>query len=107
MAVVVSDNRIQIERLELGPWGTNAYVIICRQTGDSVLVDAPADASTIMKRLQDTNPKHILLTHNHADHLGAFSELRSKLKVPVAIHALATRNLPSPPEMLLCDGDTV
>ncbi len=107
MAVVVSDNRIQIERLELGPWGTNAYVIICRQTGDSVLVDAPADASTIMKRLQDTNPKHILLTHNHMDHIGALSELRSRLKVPLAAHVADTAGLPSPPQMLLDDGDVV
>jgi len=29
MAVVVKDDDIQIERLELGPWGTNAYIIIC------------------------------------------------------------------------------
>ena len=54
MVVVVKDNKNQIERLELGPWGTNAYVIICRQTRDSVLIDAPADANTILERLKDT-----------------------------------------------------
>jgi len=107
MVVVVKDNNIQIERLQLGPWGTNAYVIICRQTGDSVLIDAPVDASTIMKRLKGTNPKYILLTHNHMDHLGALSELRSKLKVPLTVHAADSTRLPSPPEMLLSDGDTV
>ena len=107
MVVVVKDNNIQIERLELGPWGTNAYIIICLQTGNSVLIDAPADASAIMKRLQGTNPKYILLTHNHMDHIGALSELRSKLKVPLAAHAADSTSLPSPPEILLNDGDTV
>jgi len=107
MVVVVKDNDIQIERLELGPWGTNAYIIICLQMGNSVLIDAPADASTIMKRLQGTNPKYILLTHNHMDHIGALSELRSKLKVPLAAHASDAKSLPSPPEMLLNDGDVV
>ena len=107
MVVVVKDNNIQIERLELRPWGTNAYIVICLQTRDSVLIDAPGDASTIMKRLKGTNPKYILLTHNHMDHLGALSELQSKLKVPVAAHASDAKSLPSPPEMLLSDGDTV
>ena len=107
MVVVVKDDDIQIERLELGPWGTNAYIIICLQTGNSVLIDTPADASTIMERLKGTNPKYILLTHNHMDHLGALSELRSKLKVPLAAHASDAKSLPSPPEMLLNDGDVV
>jgi len=41
------------------------------------------------------------------DHIGALSELRSKLKVPLAAHAADSTRLPSPPEMLLNDGDVV
>ncbi len=107
MVVVVKDDNIQIEKLELGPFGTNAYVVICRQTEDSVLIDTPADASKIMERLEGTNPRYILLTHNHMDHLGALSELQAKLKVPLAAHAADINNLPSLPELLLNDGDTV
>ena len=107
MLVVVKDHDIQIEKLELGPFGTNAYIVVCQKTRDSVLIDTPADASTIMDRLKGTNPKYILLTHNHMDHLGAFSELRSRLKVPIAAYASDAKNLPSPPEMLLSDGDTI
>ncbi len=107
MAVVVKDDNVQIERLELGPWGTNAYIVICLQTGNSLVIDIPAEASTIMEKLQRTNPKYILLTHNHMDHIGALSELRSKLKVPLAAHAADSAKLPSPPEMLLKDGDVV
>ncbi len=107
MAIVVKDDDIQIERLELGPFGTNAYIAICQKTRDSVLIDAPAESNTIMDRLKSTNPKYILLTHNHMDHIGALAELRVRLKVPLAAHALDAKNLPSPPEMLLSDGDTV
>ena len=107
MVVVAKDDDIQIERLELGPFGTNAYIVVCQKTRDSVLIDTPADASTIMDRLKGTNPKYILLTHNHMDHLGAFSELRSRLKVPIAAYASDAKNLPSPPEMVLSDGDTI
>ena len=107
MTIVVEDDAIQIERLELGPFGTNAYIVICRKTQDSVLIDAPAEANIIMDRLKSTNPKYILLTHNHMDHIGALAELQAGLKVPLAAHALDAGNLPSPPEMLLNDGDTV
>jgi glyoxylase-like metal-dependent hydrolase (beta-lactamase superfamily II) len=107
MVVVAKDENIQIEKLELGPFGTNAYVLVCRATGDSVLVDTPAEANKIVERLKGTNPRYILITHNHMDHLGAFSELKSKLGVPVAAHPLDAKKLPSPPDILLNDGDTV
>lgn len=107
MVTVAKDDHIQIDRLEVGPFGTNAYVLVCRATGDSVLVDTPAEANKIIERLKGTNPRYILITHNHMDHLGAFSELKARLGVPVAVHPLDAKKLPSPPEMLLNDGDTV
>ena len=107
MVVVAKDEDIQIERLELGPFGTNAYIVVCQKTRHSVLIDTPAEANIIIDRLHGTNPRYILLTHNHMDHLGALAELHSKLKIPLATHASDTGNLPSPPEILLNDGDTV
>ena len=107
MVVVAKDDAIQIERLELGPFGTNSYIVICQKTWDSVLIDVPAESNTIMDRLKSTNLKYILLTHNHMDHIGALAELQAGLKVPLAAHALDAGNLPSPPEMLLSDGDIV
>ena len=107
MAIVVKDDSIQIEKLKLGPFDTNAYVLTCRQTEDSVIVDAPAEANTIIESLKGTNPRYILLTHNHMDHIGALSELRSKLRIPLATHAADSVNLSSPPEIQLKDGDVV
>ena len=107
MAIMVKDDDVQIERLELGTFGTNAYIVICQKTRDSVLIEAPGEAGTIMDRLQGTNPRYILLTHNHMDHTGALAEIHSKLKVPLAVHSLDAGNLPSPPEMRLNDGDTI
>ena len=107
MVVIARDDNIQIERLELGPFGTNAYIVICRKTLDSVLIDAPAEADTIIDRLKGTTPRYILLTHNHMDHIGALAELRSKLKIPLAAHASDSGNLPSPPKILLNGGNTI
>jgi glyoxylase-like metal-dependent hydrolase (beta-lactamase superfamily II) len=98
---------VQVERIELGPWKTNAYIVTCLKTKNSVLVDAPADAEEILTRLERTSPQYILLTHNHLDHLGALSEVRSRLKIPLGIHAADAKKLLPPPERLLNDGDVL
>ena len=107
MVIVAKDDNIQIEKLELGFFGTNAYVLTCQKSGDSVVVDAPAEADKIMEKLKGTNPKYILLTHNHMDHISALAELRSKMRVPLAAHNADGKALPSPPEVQLNDGDLV
>ena len=107
MVNVEKDDRIRIEKLELGPFGTNAYILTCRQTGASVLVDAPGEAGKILAQLKGTDPKYILMTHNHMDHTGALAEVKSALNVPIAAHRDDAGNLPLQPDLLLSDGDVV
>lgn len=105
--IVAEDRDIHIEKLELGPFGTNAYIVVCMRTRESVVVDAPADADMIMDRLQGTKPRYVLLTHGHMDHTGALTQLRTELSVPLGVHAADAESLRPPPEMLLNDGDVV
>ena len=107
MVNMVKDDNIQIEKLELGPYGTNAYILVCRQTGASVLVDAPGEAGKILVQLKGTDPKYILMTHNHMDHTGALAEVKSALNVPIAAHCDDAGNLPLQPDLLLNDGDVI
>ena len=106
MAIVAEDGNIRIIQLDVaGTIVSNAYLLVCQKTGDSALVDTPGDAGKLLEQLKGTNPRYVLITHNHFDHLMAFDEVRSKLQVPVAAHPLDA--LPSPPDVLLNDGDTV
>lgn len=107
MTTVAKDDRIQIERLELGPYGTNAYVLICRHTSESVIVDVPGEAPKLLEVLKGTTPRYILITHNHMDHTGALVELKSALGVPVAVHADDAGRLPTAADQLLNDGDII
>jgi glyoxylase-like metal-dependent hydrolase (beta-lactamase superfamily II) len=107
MPTVEKDDRIQIDLLEIAPFGTNAYVVICRTTGDCVLIDAPGESKRIEQALKGINPKYIMMTHSHIDHVGALSELKSSLGIPVAAHTSDAHNLPSRPDILLSDGDEV
>jgi len=104
---VVQDNAVMIIRLELGPFGTNAYIVVCQATLDSVVVDVPGETDEILRQLANTNPKYILITHNHFDHVVELDKLKARLKVPVAVHPLDAGGLPSRPDMELKDGDTI
>ena len=107
MTTVVNNERMQIERLELGPFGTNSYILICQETNASVVVDAPGEARMVVERLRETQPQYILMTHDHFDHIGGLVELRSALEVPVAAHLADANNLPLEPDLLLNDGDEI
>ncbi len=107
MTIVAEDDIIMIEKFELGPFGTNAYIVTCRVSRYSALIDAPAEENIIKDKLKNTIPQYILLTHNHMDHTGALSQLRAELKIPLAAHDSDARNLTPPAEILLNNGDTV
>lgn len=107
MAIIVKDEYIQIDRLELGPFGTNSYILICQKTNESVVVDAPGEAGMVVERLKKTQPKYILMTHDHFDHIGGLVELRSALEIPVAAHLADANDLPLEPNLLLNDGDEI
>jgi hydroxyacylglutathione hydrolase len=102
---LVDDDNIKIKRLEVGSWATNAYIVICPQTKDSVLIDTPPGAPTLVKHLKGTNPKYILLTHSHIDHYTGLAAVRKHIQVPYAVHPKDNMYwLPFPPEILLHNG---
>ena len=107
VTVVASDEHMEIMRLESEPFGTNAYMLICKGTNESILIDAPGNAGTIKEKLQDTRPQYILMTHGHMDHTGALEELRSSLEATIAAHKKDAGQLPVKPGRLLGGGEYI
>jgi len=107
MEMVIETEKMRLIKEILGSYGTNTYIVVCRRTGESAVIDAPARPSTVIKLLEGTVPKYILLTHNHEDHTGALTKLKSRLNVPLAAHELDAPELPVQPDIMLKDGDTV
>ncbi len=44
MTVIVNDDNVRIETMQMGPYGTNTCIVVCQETRDSLVVDAPATA---------------------------------------------------------------
>ena len=107
MALEVNERYLSIEKMELGPYGTNTYIIVFKNTGESLVVDAPAEPESIVKGLIGTKPVYILLTHDHFDHTMVLDELRARLNVPLVAHLEDSRSLLKSPEIFVNDGDTI
>jgi hydroxyacylglutathione hydrolase len=89
-----------VDRYELGPIGTNCYVVRASRTSDeAVVIDPGGDAAELRLELARTGAecKAILITHGHWDHLGGVADLAEATGAPVymaeAEHALL-ENLP-------------
>ena len=106
--VIIGDNKdFKIEKLVLGPYETNAYILICKHTKESAIVDAPSGVGTMSDKLRGTIPKYILLTHDHYDHTDGMTTLREKLKVPLAAHQSSSNQIDIPPEIPLRGGEII
>jgi hydroxyacylglutathione hydrolase len=115
-----------IEKLELGPFASNCYIVADESSKEGMIIDPGAEGSEIVKRVEDLGLKIklILLTHNHPDHIGALAEVKEAFDAEVAIHADDAGALegrqrggsmsfgfspqaPSPPDRLLKGGDSI
>ncbi len=67
---------------------TNSY-IVCTDSKNAVLIDAPGDADYIISQIKENRLtlKKILLTHGHFDHIGAVCDLTEKTGCEVYIHS--------------------
>ena len=77
---------LAVNRDELGPIGTNCYVVRAHDRAhEAVVVDPGADAPRILEELAalESTCAAILITHGHWDHLGGVAELAQATGAPV------------------------
>jgi len=75
-----------VNRYELGPIGTNCYVVRADDSAaEAVVIDPGADAQRILEELGALGARctAILITHGHWDHLGAVADLAEATGAPV------------------------
>jgi hydroxyacylglutathione hydrolase len=77
---------LAIDRYELGPIGTNCYVVRADpQANVAIVVDPGADAPRLLEELAESGAscEAVLITHGHWDHLGGVADLAEATGAPV------------------------
>ena len=80
---------MEIKLLQVGPYGTNCYLLCDEAARVCAVIDPGGSAAQIQRLMerQQCAPAAILLTHGHYDHTGAAADLLGRFPgIPVYIH---------------------
>lgn len=77
-----------LKSIAVGAYQENCYFLIDETTNECVIIDPGAQGDYILAVVKqlNINPKYILLTHAHFDHVGAIEELVEKFDIPFYVN---------------------
>src|SRR3954451_3918454 len=71
-----ADNRLEVHKLVVGSYDNNVFVLRCRETGQSVLIDAANEHDKLLELCTRLNVQRVLEPHGHWDHIQAVPAMR-------------------------------
>ena len=88
-----ADSGIVVEKLVVGPFENNVYVVRCTRSGEAVIVDAANEHDLLLEVSRATGVRRVLTTHGHWDHVQAVTALRDA-GIDVGVAAADAEMLP-------------
>jgi glyoxylase-like metal-dependent hydrolase (beta-lactamase superfamily II) len=85
---------VRVDKVVVGPYENNAYVVRCRQTGEAILVDAANEHELLVPLCKQLGVRRVLTTHGHFDHIQAVEACRDA-GIDVGVAAEDAKMLPS------------
>ena len=116
---------MEIEQLKVGFMEVFCYIMACPTTKDALVIDPAGDEERIVERIKEKglNPKYIVNTHGHGDHLCGNDKVKALTDAKIVMHELDNQMFtspqgqetarqwgftPSPPaDMTVKDGDEI
>ena len=71
-----NDSDVEVHKVVVGSYDNNVFVIRCRATGESVLIDAANEHELLLELCRKLDVRRVLETHGHWDHIGAVTQVR-------------------------------
>lgn len=70
------DASVRIEKLVVGPFENNVFVLRCKSSGEAAIVDAANEHDLLLEVSRATGVRRVLTTHGHWDHIQAVEAVR-------------------------------
>jgi hydroxyacylglutathione hydrolase len=95
-----------VERVIVGPFQENCYVIGDEDSGTGALIDPGDEAPRIALTVEriGLSISQIIVTHAHIDHVGAIAPLTDEFLCPVLMHGEAEAMLQTAPQQAMMMG---
>jgi glyoxylase-like metal-dependent hydrolase (beta-lactamase superfamily II) len=96
---------VRIDKIVVGPYENNVFVVRSKADGDAVLVDAANEHELLLEVCKATGVRRVLTTHGHFDHIQAVTALRDA-GIDVGIAPEDAQMLPSY-DFVIADEDVI
>jgi glyoxylase-like metal-dependent hydrolase (beta-lactamase superfamily II) len=93
------DTSVEVHRVVVGPVDNNVYIVRCRATGDSMLIDAANEHDRLLELCRALSVHQVVETHGHWDHIQAVEAVR-EAGINVAVTRADAGMLPSYDQLL-------
>ncbi|MFH7596256.1 MBL fold metallo-hydrolase [Streptomyces racemochromogenes] len=98
---------LMISKVAVGSMNNNAYLLRCRATGEQLLIDAAAEADTLLNLIGDDGIASVVTTHRHGDHWGALQAVVDATGARTYAGAQDAEGIPVPTDVPVGDGDVI